>query len=61
AERVVYKALELVGKKMSVENPITIFDLALDNIAPSVEVRSRILRGRNQRITNKIRINEWEN
>lgn len=50
AERVVYDALDLVGKKANVENPLVMFDLALDNIAPAVEVRSRRVGGANYQV-----------
>ena len=55
AERVVYDALELVGKKASVENPVPVFDLALDNIAPVVEVRSRRVGGANYQVPVEVR------
>lgn len=55
AERVVYDALELIGKKASVENPVTVFDLALDNIAPAVEVRSRRVGGANYQVPVEVR------
>lgn len=55
AERVVYDALEIVGKKASVENPVTVFDLALDNIAPAVEVRSRRVGGANYQVPVEVR------
>ncbi|OGZ42792.1 MAG: 30S ribosomal protein S7 [Candidatus Ryanbacteria bacterium RIFCSPHIGHO2_02_FULL_45_17b] len=55
AERVVYDALELIGKKASVENPVPVFDLALDNIAPAVEVRSRRVGGANYQVPVEVR------
>ena len=55
AERVVYNALTLVGKKANVENPVPVFDLALDNIAPSVEVRSRRVGGANYQVPVEVR------
>ena len=55
AARVVYDALEIVGKKASVENPVTVFDLALDNIAPAVEVRSRRVGGANYQVPVEVR------
>lgn len=55
AERVVYNALDLVGKKASVENPVVVFDLALDNIAPLVEVRSRRVGGANYQVPVEVR------
>lgn len=55
AERVVYGALDIVSKKASVENPVTVFDLALDNIAPLVEVRSRRVGGANYQVPVEVR------
>ncbi|PJE64815.1 MAG: 30S ribosomal protein S7 [Candidatus Ryanbacteria bacterium CG10_big_fil_rev_8_21_14_0_10_43_42] len=55
AEKVVYDALDIVGKKASVENPITVFDLALDNVAPNVEVRSRRVGGANYQVPVEVR------
>ena len=44
ARRIVYGALELVEKRTS-EDPITVLKRAMDNIRPSVEVRSRRVGG----------------
>ena len=55
AERVVYDALTLVAKKANVENPVPLFDMALDNIAPSVEVRSRRVGGANYQVPVEVR------
>lgn len=55
AEHVVYGALDLVSKKANVENPVTVFDLALDNIAPAVEVRSRRVGGANYQVPVEVR------
>jgi small subunit ribosomal protein S7 len=55
AQKVVYDALDIVGKKASVENPVTVFDLALDNVAPNVEVRSRRVGGANYQVPVEVR------
>jgi len=44
AERIVYGALDLVQEKLS-KDPIEIFDEALENVAPLVEVISRRVGG----------------
>ncbi len=49
ARRVFYNALSLIEKK-SKENPIKIFSLAIENVAPKVEVRSRRIGGGNYQI-----------
>jgi small subunit ribosomal protein S7 len=55
AEKVVYDALDAITQKLSVENPVTIFDLALDNVAPNVEVRSRRVGGANYQVPVEVR------
>src|SRR5712691_5961617 len=40
AEGIVYGALEMIEGKTK-QNPITVFQQALDNVMPSIEVRSR--------------------
>ena len=44
AERIVYGALEGVGEK-SGQDPLTVLKRAMDNIRPSLEVRSRRVGG----------------
>jgi small subunit ribosomal protein S7 len=44
ARRVVYEALELVEKRAG-QDPITVLKKAIDNVRPSVEVRSRRVGG----------------
>ncbi|MEK7173957.1 MAG: 30S ribosomal protein S7 [Patescibacteria group bacterium] len=55
AERVVYDALDFMGKKANIENPVTLFDAALDNVAPAVEVRSRRVGGANYQVPVEVR------
>jgi len=50
AERHVYSALEIAAKKLKSENPLEIFEAALKNIAPNVEVKSRRVGGANYQI-----------
>jgi small subunit ribosomal protein S7 len=44
AERIVYGALDLIEAKTK-QNPITVFEQALENVMPSIEVRSRRVGG----------------
>ena len=44
AESIVYGALETIEQKIK-QNPVAIFEQALDNVMPSVEVRSRRVGG----------------
>ena len=41
AEKVVYGALDIVKEKTGVENPLEVFETALKNAGPTLEVRSR--------------------
>ena len=54
AERVVYGALEKV-KEISKEEPLTIFEKALENAAPMLEVRSRRVGGANYQVPTEVR------
>src|SRR3981081_3184578 len=44
AESIVYGALEIIEGKTK-QNPVSIFEQALDNVMPSIEVRSRRVGG----------------
>lgn len=50
AERQVYSALELAAKKLKSDNPLEIFEAAIKNLAPNVEVKSRRVGGANYQI-----------
>jgi len=54
AERVVYTAFDLIAAE-SKQDPIEIFDAALRNITPQVEVRSRRVGGANYQIPTPVR------
>jgi small subunit ribosomal protein S7 len=45
AQGVFYRALDIVGKKIPDVDPIEVFDRALENIKPAVEVRSKRVGG----------------
>jgi small subunit ribosomal protein S7 len=45
AQKIVYDALDLVAKRLPAEDPIKIFQSALNNVKPMVEVRSRRVGG----------------
>ncbi|MGQ0793942.1 MAG: 30S ribosomal protein S7 [Deltaproteobacteria bacterium] len=44
AENVIYTALEIMGQKLG-RNPLEVFQSAMDNVKPMVEVRSRRVGG----------------
>jgi small subunit ribosomal protein S7 len=55
AERIVYGALDIVEEKAKTE-PIRIFHDALENIKPSVEVRSRRVGGATYQVPVEVRV-----
>lgn len=55
AERIVYGALEIVKSKTNIENPVELFNKALDNVAPLVEVKSRRVGGANYQVPYEVR------
>lgn len=54
AERIVYGALDIVREKTS-RDPIEVFKEALDNVKPSVEVRSRRVGGATYQVPVEVR------
>ncbi len=50
AERLVYTGMEKAAAKLKVDNPLEVFDQALDNIKPHMETRSRRVGGANYQI-----------
>ncbi|MDP3999334.1 MAG: 30S ribosomal protein S7 [bacterium] len=54
AERVMYDALEAV-KKQSGQNPTEVFDKAITNVSPMVEVASKRVGGANYQIPREVR------
>ncbi len=55
ATKVVYDAFEIVKEKEKVENPLEVFETALKNVAPMVEVRSRRVGGANYQVPREVR------
>lgn len=54
AERILYHSLDLIQKKMS-KDPLEIFNQAVKNAAPVVEVRARRIGGANYQIPVEVR------
>ena len=50
AERAVYEAMELAAKKVKSEEVLAVFEKAIKNIYPSMEVKSRRVGGANYQI-----------
>jgi small subunit ribosomal protein S7 len=55
AESQVYKTLEIIKEKAKVKNPVEIFELALSNTAPNMEVRSKRVGGANYQVPVEVR------
>lgn len=55
ARGIVYDAFEIVKDQAKVENPIEVFDMALKNSAPLMEVRSRRVGGANYQVPREVR------
>ncbi len=54
AERIVYGALETI-KERSKKDPLTVFEAALENVAPMVEVKSRRVGGATYQVPVEVR------
>lgn len=50
AERLVYTGMQTAADKLSVKNPVDVFDQAMKNIRPVMETRSRRVGGANYQI-----------
>ncbi len=55
ARKIVYGAFEEIKKIEKVENPLEIFDAALKNASPVMEVRSRRVGGANYQVPREVR------
>lgn len=52
---IVYGALDIIKEKTGNPNPLEIFDLALKNTGPTMEVRSRRIGGANYQVPREVR------
>jgi small subunit ribosomal protein S7 len=50
AQRVFYDALKRVSKKISDASPVEVFETAIENVKPNIEVRSRRVGGANYQV-----------
>ena len=55
ARKIVYGAFDLIKEKEKVESPIEVFDTALKNAGPTMEVRSRRVGGANYQVPREVR------
>ena len=54
AQKVVYRAFDFIGKKQD-QDPLTIFDAALRNAGPTLEVKSRRIGGATYQVPREVR------
>ena len=55
ARKVVYAALDEIKEKTKLENPIEVFEAAIRNVGPALEVRSRRVGGANYQVPREVR------
>lgn len=55
AQKIVYDAFAVIKEKTETENPLEVFDMALKNAGPTVEVRSRRIGGANYQVPRDVR------
>lgn len=55
ARTIVYGAFDVIKEKAKVENPIEVFDMAMKNTGPTMEVRSRRVGGANYQVPREVR------
>ena len=55
AERIIYGALELIEKKHPDKDPLEAFTVAINNVKPMVEVKSRRVGGANYQVPVEVR------
>ena len=55
ARKVMYRAFEVIKEKTNNPNPLEIFDLALRNAGPLMEVRSKRIGGANYQVPREVR------
>jgi len=55
ARSIVYGALDEIKQKTKADNPVAVFEMALQNVGPSVEVRSRRVGGANYQVPREVK------
>ena len=55
AQKIVTDALDIIKEKLAVENPLEVFETALKNTGPLMEVRSRRVGGANYQVPREVR------
>src|SRR6185312_14360647 len=55
ARKVVYDAMDIIKEKTKTENPLEIFETAIRNVGPQMEIRSRRVGGANYQVPREVR------
>ncbi len=55
ARAVVYDAFDIIKEKAKVENPVELFETAIRNVSPAMEIRSRRVGGANYQVPREVR------
>ncbi len=55
ARKIVYNAFDRIKEKTKSDNPLEIFEMAIRNVSPSMEVRSRRVGGANYQVPREVR------
>lgn len=55
ARKIVYDALDIIKEKQKVESPLEVFETAIRNVGPAMEVRSRRVGGANYQVPREVR------
>jgi small subunit ribosomal protein S7 len=55
ARKVVYDSFDLIKEKTKVESPLELFETAVRNVSPQVEIRSRRVGGANYQVPREVR------
>jgi small subunit ribosomal protein S7 len=55
ARKVVYDAFNVIQEKTKAENPVEVFETAIRNVGPAMEIRSRRVGGANYQVPREVR------
>ena len=55
AQRIFYSALDMIAEKIPDKNPIEVFETAVENCKPGIEVRSRRVGGANYQVPTQVK------
>ncbi len=55
ARKVVYDAFDIIKEKTKVESPLELFETAIRNVGPAMEIRSRRVGGANYQVPHEVR------